>query len=74
MSAITAHNWDLLKRHTPYRAPGRVPGVEGLIMVCCAQHFSQLHAGTERRVYHNTQPGSGGPSCSWPPGCCCCAV
>jgi hypothetical protein len=23
-------------------------------MVCHAQHFSQLHAGTERRVYHNT--------------------
>jgi hypothetical protein len=33
-------------------------------MVCYEQHFSQLHAVTEQRVYHNTQPGSGGPPCS----------
>jgi hypothetical protein len=30
-------------------------------MVCYAQHFSQLHAGTERRVYHNT------PAWQWRP-------
>jgi hypothetical protein len=30
-------------------------------MVCYAQRFSQLHAGTELRVYHNT------PAWQWRP-------
>jgi hypothetical protein len=74
MSAITAHNWDLLSRYTPYRDLCWVPGVEGLAMVCYAQHFSQLHAGTERPVYHNTPAWQWRPSCSWPLDGCCCAV
>ncbi len=61
MSAITVHNWDLLSRYTSYGDLCRVPGVEGLTMVCYAQHFTQLHAGTQRRVYHNI------PAWQWRP-------
>ena len=65
MDAITAANWELMCHHAqPYslRELCAAPGtVLALTMVCYAQHFSELHAGVEWQVYHNT------PAWQWRP-------
>jgi hypothetical protein len=59
----TAANWELMCHHAQqYRALCTAPGtVPALTMICYAQHFSELHAGVERQVYHNT------PAWQWRP-------
>ena len=61
MDAITAANWEILRDYTPYRTMCQEPRASGLTLVCFAQHFSALHAGIERHVYHNM------PAWQWKP-------
>jgi hypothetical protein len=62
MDALETAKWECYMQPF-YRDLPIIRGI-GRTLYYYAQHFSCMHAGAKRQVYHNIPHGSGGLSCS----------